>query len=108
MKTQLAIAVSLACASACFAAKPAPQKSGGATTAPVVWKLKFTEDFKGTKLNDKLWTRIGPGTSDWNKNMSKRPDLIAVKDGQLHAYGVKNDDLAAFSPEVFRPTGISP
>ena len=95
VKIQLAAIVSLACASTCFAAKPAPQKSGGATTAPVVWKLKFTEDFKGTKLNDKLWTRIGPGTSDWNKNMSTRPDLIAVKDGQLHAYGVKNDDLAA-------------
>ena len=100
MKTQLAIAVSLACASACFAAKPAPQKSGGATAAPVVWKLKFTEDFKGTKLNDKLWTRIGPGTSDWNKNMSTRPDLIAVKDGQLHAYGVKNDDLSADARSV--------
>ena len=71
VKIQLAAIVSLACASACFAAKPAPQKSGGAAAAPVVWKLKFTEDFKGTKLNDKLWTRIGPGTSDWNKNMSK-------------------------------------
>ena len=95
MKIQLAAILSLACASACFAAKEAPQKSGGATTAPVVWKLKFTEDFKGNKLNDKIWTRIGPGTSDWNRNMSERPDLIAVKDGQLHAYGVKNDDLAA-------------
>ena len=91
----LAATASLVCASACFAAKDAPQKPGGAANAPIVWKLKFTEDFKGTKLDDKIWTRIGPGTADWNRNMSERPDLIAVKDGQLHAYGVKNDDLAA-------------
>ena len=83
--TKCVAIASLACASACFAAKPAPQKSSGAATAPVVWKLKFTEDFKGNKLNDKLWSRIGPGTSDWNRNMSERPDLIAVKGGQLHA-----------------------
>ena len=82
------------CAMACFAASPAPQKSGGAATAPVVWKLKFTEDFKGKKLDDKIWTRIGPDPSDWNKNMSVRPDLVAVKDGQFHAYGVKNENLA--------------
>ncbi len=95
MKIQLAAIASLACVSACFAAKDSPQKSRGAATAPVVWKLKFTEDFKGSRLNDKIWTRIGPGTSDWNRNMSERPDLVAVKDGQLHAYGVKNGDLAA-------------
>ena len=39
MKIQLAAILSLACASACFAAKEAPRKSGGAATAPVVWKL---------------------------------------------------------------------
>lgn len=84
----------------CLAAKPdaatrAKERPGGAGNAPVVWKLKFTEDFKGKDLNEKLWTRIGAGTSDWNRNMSPRPDLVAVKDGQLHVYGVKNDDLEA-------------
>ena len=80
---KFAAIASLACASVCFAAKNEPKKPGVARTAPVVWKLKFTEDFKGTKLNDKIWTRIGPGGSDWNRNMSERPDLVAVKDGQL-------------------------
>jgi len=97
MKNELVAILSVMCASAVLAAKTeagksAIDKSGG---APVVWKLKYTEDFKGTKLNEKLWSRIGPGSSDWNRNMSLRPDLVAVKNGQLHAYGVKNDDLAS-------------
>ena len=100
MKRVLLAMVSLLCAWTCLGAQPEngqvpDKKRGGAANAPVVWKLKFTEDFKGTKLDGKLWTRIGEGTSDWNRNMSLRPDLVAVKDGQLHAYGVKNSDLSA-------------
>ena len=61
------------------------------------WKLAFTEEFKGKKLNPKLWTRIDAWskTVDWVKNMSLRDDLVQVSDGQLHVYGVKNDDRAA-------------
>ena len=97
MKKELVAVLSAVCAFACLAAKtearkPAVKKSA---EAPVVWKLKYTEDFNGTKLNEKLWSRIGPGAVDWNRNMSLRPDLVAVKNGQLHAYGVKNDNLAA-------------
>ena len=85
---------------ACLAANPeagtrARVRTGGVGNASVVWKLRFTEDFKGKGLNEKLWMRIGAGGSDWNRNMSLRPDLVAVKDGLLHVYGVKNDDLAA-------------
>jgi len=111
MKRELTTIMLLACASACLAAKsasgkPEAGKSGGAAGAPVVWKLKFTEDFKGTKLDEKLWTRIGPGTSAWNRHMSLRPDLISVKDGQLHAYGVKNDDRKA-DPRSVLTGGVS-
>ena len=78
------------------APKSAAKKSVSQPAAqPVVWKLKYTEDFKGAKLNEKLWTRIDRGGSDWNRNMSLREDLVEVKDGQLHAYGVKNDDTAS-------------
>ena len=111
MKRELAAILSLVCVSACLAAKPeqekpAAGKAAGAAASPVVWKLKFTEDFNGTKLNEKLWSRIGPGTSDWNRNMSLRPDLIAVKGGQLHAYGVKNADRNA-DPRSVLTGGVS-
>ena len=65
----------------------------GAAEGAVSWKLKYTEDFKGDALNKELWTRIESGTSDWNKNMSGRADLVSVKGGILTVYGVKNNDL---------------
>ncbi len=77
-----------------------------ARTGPVVWKLKFTEDFKGNSLNKKLWTRIEKGTSDWNRHMSGREDLVAVKDGQLVVYGVKNNDTGA-DPRSVLTGGVS-
>ena len=87
--------------SVCLAAGTSQKKVARASSnQPVVWKLKFTEEFKGTNLNEKLWTRIGPGESDWNRNMSEREDLVSVKDGQLHAYGVRNDDLSSDSRRV--------
>lgn len=104
MKT-IALVLSALVGAACLAAKPeagtrGKARPGGAENAPVVWKLRFTEDFKGKSLNEMLWTRIGAGTSDWNRNMSRRSDLVAVKDGLLHVYGVKNDDLASDARSV--------
>lgn len=69
------------------------------------WELKFTEDFKGTSLNPKLWARIpgpepGAKCPDWLKHMSLRSDLAEVKGGQLHLYGVKNDDTSSDSRPV--------
>lgn len=72
----------------------------GAAESAVKWRLRYTEDFKGTSLNKKLWTRIGSGTSDWNRNMSLRADLVSVKDGQLILRGVKNNDLSGDSRSV--------
>ncbi len=59
------------------------------------YKLELSEHFNGMQLNPKVWSRIDRGGSDWNRNMSLRPDLVAVKGGQLHLYGKKNDDLTA-------------
>ena len=69
-------------------------------TGPLKWELKFTEDFKGTRLNPKLWKRIedppqGVKSPDWKKNISARADLVEVKDGQLHLYGVRNEDRSS-------------
>ena len=64
-----------------------------AAEGAVVWRLRYTEDFKGRQFNKKLWTRIDAGNSDWNRNMSTRADLVVVKDGQLSLYGVRNTDF---------------
>lgn len=76
-------------------AKTAPAKTASASARAVRWELKFTEDFNGTKLNEKLWTRIDKGNPDWMKKMSLRPDLVTVSGGQLHCWGKRNEDLEA-------------
>lgn len=65
--------------------------------APVVWKLKYTEEFKGTKINSKIWSRIDAWSDriDWIKNMSLREDLVEVKNGILYLKGVRNEDKAS-------------
>lgn len=84
----------------------APAKKPAKDPNAVTWKLELTEDFKGTKLNEKLWTRIDKGNPDWKKKMSLRPDLVTVKDGQLHCWGKKNEDLAA-DPRTHLTGGVS-
>ena len=80
MNTIVATGVALAA----LAAAAAPAKQPAEKPADVVrWELKLTEDFSGTKLNEKLWSRIDKGNPDWQKKMSLRPDLVTVKDGQL-------------------------
>lgn len=102
------LAVSLFASVLCANAAPARKARAMAkpAQAPVVWKLQFTEDFKGTNLNEKLWSRIDRGQSDWNRNMSLREDLVTVSDGQLHAYGVKNADTSSDS-RSFLTGGVS-
>ena len=59
--------------------------------SPVKYKLRFTENFSGEKLNTKLWQRIPAGKPDWNRNMSLRDDLVSIKDGILTIRGIRND-----------------
>ena len=75
------------------AAWPVVQSNAG----ELAWKLKYTEDFKGQRLNPKLWKRLS-GTAnsgpDWQRNVSPRPDLVVVKDGVLLLKGVRNTNMA--------------
>ena len=55
------------------------------------WKLVWTEDFKGKTIDERVWSRIGKGVSDWDDMMSLRPDLAYVEDGKLVLLGKEND-----------------
>ncbi len=46
-------------------------------------KLVWSDEFNGTELDTKRWNRCGRGMSDWNRHMSKRLDLVELKDGAL-------------------------
>ena len=56
-----------------------------------VWKLVWTEDFKGDAIDSSSWTRVRKGPSDWDDMMSQRPDLAYVKDGELVLLGKPGD-----------------
>ena len=65
--------------------------------AEVQWKLKYTEDFNGKKLNPKLWQRIvpSPNPPNWQQFISTREDLVQLDKGVLKLRGVVNDDKAS-------------
>lgn len=96
---RIAIALSAFFAAVNVVAEPA-KPGAGKQPAAVVWKLAYTEDFKGSKLDARLWQRIDRGQPDWCKNMSLRDDLVTVKNSQLHCHGVVNNDLAQDSRRV--------
>lgn len=69
-----------------------------ACAAPKVengWIEAWRDDFNGSRVNEKYWSRIDKGAPDWRKNMSTRKDLVEVKGGNLILWGKKNDDLKA-------------
>lgn len=57
-----------------------------------VWKLIWTEDFKGTKLDTTKWSRIPAGTADWNRHMSQDDRCFRMENGKLYLLGINNPD----------------
>ena len=68
-----------------------PAKNGGADLAG--WKLRWSDEFSGDKLDETKWSRCKRGRSDWNNTMSDDPQLLAVKNGVLHLRGIQNPNL---------------
>ena len=58
-------------------------------------RLLWSDEFDGTALDTNRWSRCEAGKADWMRNMSLRPDLVEVKDGQLVLWGVANSDTNA-------------
>ena len=54
------------------------------------WKLVWKEDFKKKTLNDKAWSKISRGKSDWNNYMSDFDSCYAIKKGKLILTGMNN------------------
>lgn len=67
--------------------------------------LSWSDEFNGSELDTNRWTRIGKGSSPWNKHMSTREDLVQLKDGALVLWGVANNDQAS-DPRPFLTGGV--
>lgn len=73
-------------------------------TAVLRRQMTFSDEFNGP-INTKVWQRIGEGTSDWNRHMSTRPDLVEMRDGCLVLVGMENTDTNA-DPRPFLTGGV--
>lgn len=58
------------------------------------YKLIWKENFRGKKINEKYWTKIPRGGSDWNRHMSSHHSLYEVNQSNMILHGVVNDGVA--------------
>lgn len=70
------------------------------------WELVWSDEFNGSKISEKNWTKIKRGDPDWKKHMSPDPSLYAVKNGKLILRGKVNPNTKK-DPAPFITGGIS-
>lgn len=58
------------------------------------YKLVWKENFRGKEINEKYWTKIPRGGSDWNRHMSSHNSLYEVKKSNMILHGVVNNGVA--------------
>ena len=61
-----------------------------AAAAEPEWKLVWADEFNGSRINSRYWTKIERGKPDWKSKMSDDPSLYAVKNGKLILRGKVN------------------
>ncbi|SMG21128.1 Glycosyl hydrolases family 16 [Sphingobacterium psychroaquaticum] len=69
------------------------------------WKLIWSEDFNGTKLDTTKWSRIPAGTADWNRHMSQDDRCFRMEHGKLYLLGINNPDTT-YDKRPFLTGGI--
>lgn len=70
------------------------------------YKLVWKDDFKGKSFNEKYWSKIPRGGSDWNRHMSDYESLYEVKKGKLILHGVENNGIATEDTARFITGGL--
>lgn len=70
------------------------------------YKLVWKDNFRGKSFNEKFWSKIPRGTSDWDRRMSDHPSLYKVEKGRLVLRGVVNDGLVPDDPVPYLTGGV--
>ena len=55
------------------------------------YELVWEDNFDGRAFDERYWSKIPRGESDWNRHMSDADCLYAVKDGNLVLRGIVNN-----------------
>ena len=70
------------------------------------WKLVWADEFNGSKIDTRRWSKIERGKPDWKNTMSNDPSLFAVKNGKLILRGKVNPNTKK-DPSPYITGGIS-
>ena len=70
------------------------------------WKLVWSDEFNGSKIDTRRWSKIERGKPDWKNTMSNDPSLFAVKNGKLILRGKVNPNTKK-DPSPYITGGIS-
>ena len=71
-----------------------------------VYELFWEENFNGPTINEKYWSKIPRGESEWNKHMSDEPSLYEVRNGNLILKGKINENIVPDDPSPYITAGV--
>lgn len=74
----------------CFACSNLSATASSDSKEEKKWKLVWKEEFNKKKINEKYWSKIPRGGSDWNNYMSDFDSCYAVRKGNLVLTGMVN------------------
>lgn len=63
-----------------------------ASSASKPWKLVWSDEFNNAILDTGKWSKVQPGSSDWDRHASDNPDCFSFNDGKLLLKGIANTD----------------
>lgn len=63
-----------------------------ANADPVGWKLTWSDEFNGSRIDTSKWSPCERGTSDWNNTMVRDPRCYKIGSGTLRLIGIVNPD----------------
>lgn len=69
--------------------------------------LAWQDHFKGTALNAEYWSKLHRSGADWNRYMSKCPDVYEQEGGRLRLFAKRNDGLVPDDSAKYLTGGIS-
>lgn len=71
------------------------------------YRLFWADHFNGVNFNQRYWSKIPRGQSDWNRHMSNHRSLYQVRRGNLILWGRSNDGLDPKDSSPYMTGGLS-
>ena len=70
------------------------------------WRLIWSDEFNGPKIDSDKWSPCERGSSDWNDTMTRDSRCFKIGGGTLRLIGLANPDTAK-DPSPFLTGGIT-